>query len=418
MAVQIRLRRGTENQWKNTNPILANGELGIETDTGKFKIGDGTSGWNALFYQGVPSDIIDISTVQKGGTVVGTSSENTAILPVGANGAILGVSTGDPTTVGWVTYTLDSLSDAVVTSPTTGNLLRFNGTNWVNVTDVQVLTDNRDVLTALVWGASSGYFSRGDVTTTVYKYAFPADTVTTTTAAPNIMNQHAGFANPSVAGYFSRGGVTIVFKWAFPADTVTTITAAPANMNQHAGFANPSVAGYFARGNNTNNVYKWAFPADTVTTITAAPANMNQHAGFANPSVAGYFSQGDRSTPVYKWAFPADTVTTITAAPDFMSDHAGFANPSVAGYFARGEESTSVYKWAFPADTVSTTTAAPATMENHAGFANPAVAGYFSRGTSIGSTTVYKWAFPADTVTTITAAPANMNQHAGFANGY
>lgn len=43
-------RRGTEAQWANANPILGAGEIGFETDTGQFKIGDGTSNWDDLSY--------------------------------------------------------------------------------------------------------------------------------------------------------------------------------------------------------------------------------------------------------------------------------------------------------------------------------------------------------------------------------
>jgi len=50
MAVQIQLRRGTAAQWTSANPVLASGEVGIETDTSKQKFGDGTTAWNSLPY--------------------------------------------------------------------------------------------------------------------------------------------------------------------------------------------------------------------------------------------------------------------------------------------------------------------------------------------------------------------------------
>ena len=50
MAVQIQLRRGTAAQWTSANPTLASGEVGVETDTNKQKIGDGTTAWNSLAY--------------------------------------------------------------------------------------------------------------------------------------------------------------------------------------------------------------------------------------------------------------------------------------------------------------------------------------------------------------------------------
>jgi hypothetical protein len=50
MATRMQQRRGTAAQWTAANPTLAAGEIGYETDTGKFKIGNGTSTWSALKY--------------------------------------------------------------------------------------------------------------------------------------------------------------------------------------------------------------------------------------------------------------------------------------------------------------------------------------------------------------------------------
>lgn len=50
MALQIQLRRDTSTNWTSTNPTLAQGEIGIETDTGKFKIGTGSTAWTSLAY--------------------------------------------------------------------------------------------------------------------------------------------------------------------------------------------------------------------------------------------------------------------------------------------------------------------------------------------------------------------------------
>jgi hypothetical protein len=52
VVTQIQLRRGTAAQWTSANPVLAAGEMGVETDTVKAKIGDGTLAWNALPYFG------------------------------------------------------------------------------------------------------------------------------------------------------------------------------------------------------------------------------------------------------------------------------------------------------------------------------------------------------------------------------
>ena len=46
----IQVRRDTAANWTSTNPTLAAGEIGFETNTGKFKFGNGSSTWTALAY--------------------------------------------------------------------------------------------------------------------------------------------------------------------------------------------------------------------------------------------------------------------------------------------------------------------------------------------------------------------------------
>jgi hypothetical protein len=54
MATRMQQRRGTAAQWISTNggdgPILNAGEIGYETDTNKFKVGDGVNHWADLNY--------------------------------------------------------------------------------------------------------------------------------------------------------------------------------------------------------------------------------------------------------------------------------------------------------------------------------------------------------------------------------
>lgn len=50
MAFTFKLRRGSAAEWTADNPTLAAGEPGLETDTGKFKIGDGGAAWSVLPY--------------------------------------------------------------------------------------------------------------------------------------------------------------------------------------------------------------------------------------------------------------------------------------------------------------------------------------------------------------------------------
>ena len=61
MAVQIQFRRGTAAQWTAANTVLAEGELGLETDTSYYKIGNGSTAWNSLAYGSIVGTLVDDS---------------------------------------------------------------------------------------------------------------------------------------------------------------------------------------------------------------------------------------------------------------------------------------------------------------------------------------------------------------------
>ena len=73
VVTQIQVRRGTAAQWTSANPTLAAGEWGYETDTNKVKIGNGSTAWTSLGYQGA-GDIegVTAGTGLSGGGTSGT----------------------------------------------------------------------------------------------------------------------------------------------------------------------------------------------------------------------------------------------------------------------------------------------------------------------------------------------------------
>lgn len=50
MIYKFQFRRGLASEWTMDNPVLRAGEPGVETDTGKMKIGDGVQSWSTLEY--------------------------------------------------------------------------------------------------------------------------------------------------------------------------------------------------------------------------------------------------------------------------------------------------------------------------------------------------------------------------------
>lgn len=89
VSTKIQHRRDTAANWTSTNPTLASGEIGFETDTLKFKIGNGSTAWNSLAYQGssatgtvtsiTASSPLTGGTITTSGTIgINASSANTA----------------------------------------------------------------------------------------------------------------------------------------------------------------------------------------------------------------------------------------------------------------------------------------------------------------------------------------------------
>jgi hypothetical protein len=117
MPQQIILRKGTATEWTNANPTLAAGEPGFETNTGKFKIGNGTLAWNSLSY-----------------------------------------------TVGTIPVNLADLSDVTSDAPSSGQVLKWNGTAWAPAADAGGVGGAGTVTSVSGTGTVSGLTLTGTVT--------------------------------------------------------------------------------------------------------------------------------------------------------------------------------------------------------------------------------------------------------------
>lgn len=103
MATQFKLRRDAAATWTSVNPTLAQGEPGYETDTGKGKIGNGSTPWNSLPYTWFPAAQLVLATLMdaKGDLIVATAADTAARLPVGANGLTLVADSAEATGLAW-----------------------------------------------------------------------------------------------------------------------------------------------------------------------------------------------------------------------------------------------------------------------------------------------------------------------------
>ena len=81
MPTKIQLRRDTAADWTSNNPTLSEGEFGWESDTNRFKIGDGTTAWNSLTYSDTLKSLGDMTIT--GSTITAPSNGDLTLATAG-----------------------------------------------------------------------------------------------------------------------------------------------------------------------------------------------------------------------------------------------------------------------------------------------------------------------------------------------
>jgi hypothetical protein len=169
---RIQLRNDTAANWTSSDPTLQAGELGHETDTGKFKIGTGVLAWTSLSYASIlpgvaaivdadinaSAGIVDtkLDTISTAGKVSGTAITSGNISTSGT--VLTSDSLGYTTGAGGTVTQLTSKATAVTLDKTTGQITTHNAALGA-ATEVTFTVDNSTVAatdTVIVNLASGG----------------------------------------------------------------------------------------------------------------------------------------------------------------------------------------------------------------------------------------------------------------------
>lgn len=114
MATKIQVRRDSAADWNITNPILAEGEIGYETDTGKIKVGNGSQIWTSLEYFG---EEVDLS-----GYLTSSSASSTYLTQTSASSTYL---TQSSASTNYITQASASTTYATKESPSINSGIDF-----------------------------------------------------------------------------------------------------------------------------------------------------------------------------------------------------------------------------------------------------------------------------------------------------
>jgi len=194
MATRMQQRRGTAQQWLDADPVLAAGEIGFETDTNEFRIGDGVNVWSDLSpfknLEDLGGSLDDYVPVDTKGQANGVASlDSTGNIPMSQLGNILDGAPDALNTLNEIADALDNngtFASTIITSIAAklarsggamGGTLDMSGNPLTNVPDPSA---NSDAATkGYVDSVSSGNVSsHNSETTSVHGIANTADLVT------------------------------------------------------------------------------------------------------------------------------------------------------------------------------------------------------------------------------------------------
>lgn len=146
MATRMQQRRGTAAQWISTNsgsgPVLNAGEIGVELDTNKFKIGDGVNHWVDLPYfanNEAITDLIDgapelLNTLNELAAAMGddpsliTNTANTLDAHIDQTTSVHGIA--NMADLATQTFVNDTVADAIAGATVEQSLLAGEGLTW------------------------------------------------------------------------------------------------------------------------------------------------------------------------------------------------------------------------------------------------------------------------------------------------
>ena len=215
MAVRIQLRRDTAANWTATNPVLRAGEFGVETDTLKVKVGNGSSAWNSItsYLNITPSGLttelsnyVLASTKGQANGVVALSSNSNAIIP-GTSIIIEGTTANEFETTLNVT---DPTDDRTITLPDANGTVALTSNIPSNTDGLGEGSTNLYFTDERAQDAVATALSNGTHTNITVTYADTSNAISLA-AAPGYTDEEARDAVSSMITGATHTGISVSY---------------------------------------------------------------------------------------------------------------------------------------------------------------------------------------------------------------
>lgn len=232
----IEQRAGTAAQWTSANPVLNINEFGWETNTGKGKIGDGVTAWNALPYFIISAPSLPVTSVAgRTGAVVLSVADVAGAAPL-ASPALTGAPTA-PTAVGTDNTTKIAttahVKAALAASPALGGTptaptqaVSANGTSIATTAFVKSQGYAPTVSPALTGTPTAPTQASTDNSTRIATTAFVKAQGAWTSYVPTLISG-GSMGNATRSGAWARVGDIIFFYLTYTLGSTSTITGTP-----------------------------------------------------------------------------------------------------------------------------------------------------------------------------------------------
>jgi hypothetical protein len=288
MATRMQQRRGTAAQWTSADPILAAGEIGFESDTGFFKMGDGTNHWSDLSYFKDLGDLAGsfddyVPLTQKGAADGVATLDGDAQIPLTQLANLIYNAPTTLDTLGEIAAAIDDTNGLVNTAidqkiSDTLSMSILGGTGLTKTYDVETnqLTIDVDSTIATDTDLSTAISDHNSDSTNVHGITDTANLVYTSALTSGLAGKQDVVSGVSSTEIGYLDGVTSAIQTQIDAKLASATAA-----STYAPLASPALTGVptaptAAAGTNTTQVATTAFVGTAVADLVAsAPSALN-----------------------------------------------------------------------------------------------------------------------------------------------